>query len=366
MTIEIRFGAYPEDAVALTLSPLSETVCALEAIVNPRAHPLQLSWILDVRKHLPDSLHAEIRNLGFAYRDWQLGFFTPRLRNTIPTFEEELADLERLPLRTFVEECARAFTPWEAERDPTYEEVMKEPRVESMLLSHADVLDSRYVEVCRQLIHDPEGLRRRLLGLLEAFWTWRFSREWEQMQPELAADIERRARQLRHTDVFTLLRDLAPDATVIRHKKTVVFRRLPEDVVVDLTQGQHLLLVPSRFTRIKTRVECDPPWQPCLIYALEGVRLQHPPLPPERLQRALFALAHEVRLQILKLCKDGPKSTQELARALSLSEAAVSRHLKLLSEAELVEGRRESYYVMYRTHPEAVERVGGSLVSFLG
>lgn len=84
------------------------------------------------------------------------------------------------------------------------------------------------------------------------------------------------------------------------------------------------------------------------------------------MQRALFALGHEVRLQILKLCKEGPKSTQELARALSLSEAAVSRHLKLLSEAELVEGRRESYYVMYRTNLEAVERVGGSLASFLG
>ena len=366
VTIEIRLGASPEAAVTFNLSPLLEAVCALEAIVNPRAHPLQLHWVLETRKRLPRSLVSEIRNLGFAYRDWQLGFFTPRLREGLPAFDEELADIERLPMKTFVEECARAFTPWEAERDPTWDEVMRDDATQAMLLRHAERLDPRYVEACKELIGNPDRLRTRLVSLLGHFWERVFAGEWERIRPALLADVERRSQRLRETGVWTVLHEVAPDARIVPDRHLLIFHRLPEHVVVDLTQARPLLLVPSMFTRIKTRVECDPPWQPCLVYAYEGPLLRPPAVPPVPLQRMLSALAHEARLQILKLCKEGPKSTQELARALSLSEAAISRHIKILHDAGLVEARRDSYYVLYATRGNAVDRVTRHLRSFLG
>ncbi|QIA27566.1 metalloregulator ArsR/SmtB family transcription factor [Thermaerobacter sp. PB12/4term] len=366
MTIEIQLRANAEKAVTFNLSPLLEAVCALEAVVNPRAHPLQLHWVLETRKRLPPSLLAEIRKLGFAYRDWQLGFFTPRPREGVPEFHEELADIERLPMETFVEECARAFTPWEAERDPTWDEVMRDGATQAMLLEHARRLDPRYVQACEELIRSPDRLRRRLVALLDQFWECAFKGEWAHIRPALLADAERRSRRLGESDVWTVLHEVAPDARVVRDRHLLIFHRLPEDVVVDVTPSRPLLLVPSLFTRVKTRVECDPPWQPCLVYAFEGPLLRPPAQPPVALQRMLFALAHEARLQILKLCQEGPKSTQELARALSLSEAAISRHVKILHDAGLVKARRDGYYVLYASRKDAVESVSRHLRSFLG
>ncbi|ADU51832.1 regulatory protein ArsR [Thermaerobacter marianensis DSM 12885] len=366
MTIEFRLGGHPEKVVTFSLSPLLEAVCALEAIVNPRAHPLQLHWVLETRKRLPPSLLSEIRKLGFAYRDWQLGFFTPRPREGVPEFHEELADIERLPLRTFVEECARAFTPWEAERDPTWDEVMRDEATQAMLLRHAERLDPRYVEACRELIGNPDRLRTRLVDALGQFWERVFAREWERIRPALLADVDRRSRRLRETDVWTVLHEVAPDGRVVRDRHLLTFHRLPEHVVVDVSPTRPLLLVPSMFTRVKSRVECDPPWQPCLVYAYEGPLLRPPAEPPVALRRMLFALAHEARLQILKLCQEGPKSTQELARALSLSEAAISRHIKILHDAGLLQARRDGYYVLYATRRDAVERLARHLRGFLG
>ena len=48
------------------------------------------------------------------------------------------------------------------------------------------------------------------------------------------------------------------------------------------------------------------------------------------------ALADPNRRAILELLGDGARSVQELADALPISRPAVSRHLRLLKEAELV------------------------------
>ena len=44
------------------------------------------------------------------------------------------------------------------------------------------------------------------------------------------------------------------------------------------------------------------------------------------------ALADETRLQVLRLIAERPRSTQELAPLVGLSEAALSKHLRFLAE----------------------------------
>lgn len=365
MTIEIRLGQAPQEKLAFALSPLQEASCALEALVHPRRHPLQLGWVLRTRETLPGDLWKEIRTLSFAYRDWLLGFFSPTAADTVPDFRDELAGLARMPRDAFVAECARAFTPWEAERDPTPAEVRDDPRVQAMLLAHAAARDRLFVEPCRQLVEDPEALRSRMVRMLGAFWQGCFEREWQRLRPRLIEDVERRAPLLRQSDVFTFFRAIAPDCDIVRRRHALVFRRLPEMAVVDLADHAALLLIPSFFTRVATRVECDPPWQPSIVYAA-GVPGQDPsPLPPDGLQRVLKAVAHDTRMQILRLCDEEPRSTQELANALRLSEAAVSRHIKILEGAALLSRSRRSYYVLYRTARDPIRSIAPAMFAFL-
>lgn len=62
----------------------------------------------------------------------------------------------------------------------------------------------------------------------------------------------------------------------------------------------------------------------------------------------LKAAGEPTRLRLLVLCRTGERSVGELARAVGQSEPRVSRHLKLLSQAGLIERARRGQWVCYR------------------
>ena len=64
--------------------------------------------------------------------------------------------------------------------------------------------------------------------------------------------------------------------------------------------------------------------------------------------RWLRAAGEGSRLRLLALCAQGPLSVSELAETLRQSEPRVSRHLKILSEAGLIERHRQGQWVQYR------------------
>lgn len=68
----------------------------------------------------------------------------------------------------------------------------------------------------------------------------------------------------------------------------------------------------------------------------------------ERVVGALKAAGEQTRLRVLALLTEGELSVGELALALGQSQPRVSRHMKLLSEAGLVERAPEGAWVFYR------------------
>jgi DNA-binding transcriptional ArsR family regulator len=63
---------------------------------------------------------------------------------------------------------------------------------------------------------------------------------------------------------------------------------------------------------------------------------------------ALRAVAEPTRLRLLVLCARGELTVSELAQSLGQSQPRVSRHLKLLCEAGLLDRFREGSWVFYR------------------
>jgi len=69
---------------------------------------------------------------------------------------------------------------------------------------------------------------------------------------------------------------------------------------------------------------------------------------PDRVVNALRAAGEQTRLRALALLTEGELAVGELAQALGQSQPRVSRHLKLLTEAGLVERAPEGAWVFYR------------------
>ena len=70
---------------------------------------------------------------------------------------------------------------------------------------------------------------------------------------------------------------------------------------------------------------------------------------------ALDVLGEPNRRAILDLLRDGERAVGDLVDHLDVSQPAVSKHLRVLKEAGLVESRREAQRRLYRISPEPLE-----------
>lgn len=69
------------------------------------------------------------------------------------------------------------------------------------------------------------------------------------------------------------------------------------------------------------------------------------------------AIAHPARRTILVLLKEGEKPARELAEPFGVTFAAISQHLKILKEADLVSERREGRQRIYHIQPKPLREV---------
>ena len=75
------------------------------------------------------------------------------------------------------------------------------------------------------------------------------------------------------------------------------------------------------------------------------------------LQQTLKALADPTRREILNLLKSGTKSAGEISDHFDITAAAISRHLSLLKEADLIEDTREGKYIFYTLNASVLEEI---------
>ena len=69
------------------------------------------------------------------------------------------------------------------------------------------------------------------------------------------------------------------------------------------------------------------------------------------------AIAHPIRRAMLLDLKKGERSAGDLAAPFDITFGAVSQHLRLLEEAELVAVRREGRHRLYRLRPQPLKDV---------
>jgi DNA-binding transcriptional ArsR family regulator len=75
------------------------------------------------------------------------------------------------------------------------------------------------------------------------------------------------------------------------------------------------------------------------------------------MEAVLRAVADESRRTLLKTLASGPATAGDLAALLPIARPGVSRHLRVLREAGLVEVRKEAQRRVYLLRPEALAEV---------
>ena len=75
------------------------------------------------------------------------------------------------------------------------------------------------------------------------------------------------------------------------------------------------------------------------------------------LQQTLKALADPTRREILNLLKKGKLSAGEITEHFHITAAAISRHLSVLKDADLIEDTREGKYIFYELNASVLEEI---------
>ena len=75
------------------------------------------------------------------------------------------------------------------------------------------------------------------------------------------------------------------------------------------------------------------------------------------IQNTMKALSDPIRREILALLKPGRLPAGEIAGKFPISSAAISKHLSVLKEADLIRDSREGKFIFYELNTSVLEEV---------
>ncbi len=80
--------------------------------------------------------------------------------------------------------------------------------------------------------------------------------------------------------------------------------------------------------------------------------------------KSIKALGDETRWKILQLLSQNQYCVCALSNFIGISQSAISQHLKILREANLVIGEKRGYYTHYVIQKDEIKKAGIFLLDF--
>lgn len=81
-------------------------------------------------------------------------------------------------------------------------------------------------------------------------------------------------------------------------------------------------------------------------------------------QQRLTVISEPNRFRIVELLRDGPRPVGGIVDALDLGQPQVSRHLRLLADAGVVEATRQAQQRIYQLRPESMRELSDWMQGF--
>jgi DNA-binding transcriptional ArsR family regulator len=292
----------------------------VRALDEPGARALHLPWIEQTLPLLAD-LDLDVLRALTTTESYSPDFVNPPPSTPLAQLDDELEQVTRTPPQQVRAEILRTYG------------------------------DTSVPEVLRPFVERPAQALGQLRELVRTYWERALAPHWPRLRSLLEGDVLYRARRLADGGARRLFAEVHPEVH-FAHRELRILKRVELTVALE---GRGVVFVPSAFVWPRVVAIVEPPWQPTLIYPARGVGTlweHQQPTAPGALRRLLGK-----RRATILVALESPRSTTELARALSVTPGSVSQHLAVLVGAGLVHQHRVGRVVLYARSP-----IGDALV----
>ncbi|MFG1805676.1 DUF5937 family protein [Streptomyces sp. NPDC049040] len=359
MTLHIDIAGVPPERLRFAASPLAELTAMLHVLAAPAHHPQLAAWSAGVRAALRPELAERLWEAEFLWRSSRADFLMPARPR--PTLAEELDDVDRLDDDAYVTSALittcgsnRVFF---AGPSPLADSGARE-----RALDRAQARGTLQEAFAERLLEDPSGVRARVRETLRQCGEAFFDAAWPGIAAQLAADIRLKADLRARQGLGPALASVSAAVTLDRDGERILVDKLQDSATSARESG--VTFIPSVFGHPHLVSVHAPGRRPTLQYPVAESGASGP-VPLETVQLRLEALAHPVRLRLVRTLARGPHTTGELADAWGLTPPEVSRHLALLRRAGLLTSRRRGRYVHYALDLTAATTLGSDLLAAL-
>jgi DNA-binding transcriptional ArsR family regulator len=338
--------------IAFRTSSIYEMMLSLGALRSPS--PRHESWSQRLRDQLPRDLLLDV---DFLYSRFENGVLIMELAADyadhldVPGF---LAYLEQMSTPHFLfYVLGRLAPPEEMEKlEPTVESLLSlipvafpqgSPKTESRFRT-AGFLD---------LLAQPEAYRERLLRLWRLYWETYFAEQVKRYAALWDESIGEKSRALASQGALEFVKTLSDHP------------ELPDQIPAGYSTRE-ILLVPSYFAR-----------HPLMFFGYGSITIIYDCQLTEQRRQQLEILEHGIlavakalgdktRLQLLRFMVQDPHLYgRELSKLCHVSQPTISRHLRILKEAGLLEEKPVGNHITYQVLRERIEKLAPQLISYL-
>ncbi|RKT08938.1 DNA-binding transcriptional ArsR family regulator [Streptomyces sp. 1114.5] len=359
MSVTIDITGLPDERLLFTPSPLAELNAMLHVLAEPAHHPALHGWASSTTATIPPELSERLLEADFLWRSSRADFLVPGLPGA--TLADELDAVDRIDDELYV--TGALITTCGSSRLARAASPLTDPAANERARELALARGPRQAAFADRLLADPPAVRALVRRMLEDCESAFFADAWRRVLPALAADARHKADLLAHRGAAEAVAALSPAVGLEQGedgRRRIVIDKLQDNTTSAVDNGG-VTFIPTVFGRPHLLVVHAAGWRPVLQYPAAEADLPEP-VSLALVQQRLEALAHPVRLRLVRTMARGPHTTGELAAAWQLSAPEVSRHLAVLRKAGLLTTERRGRYMLYQLDLAGSARLGSDFL----
>ncbi|RRS01507.1 DUF5937 family protein [Glycomyces terrestris] len=357
MALRIDIGGLPPERLRFSVSPLAELTAMLHVLAEPAHHPHLAGWAAGVWARMRPELAERLKEAEFLWRSSRADFLIPARPR--PTLAEELDDVDKIDDEAYV--TAALVTTCGSHRlhfgAPS---PLTDAAARGRALGRAQARGALQEAFAERLLADPAAVRSRVRDTFEQCAEAFFEEAWSGLAAQLASDARVKGDLLRRRGVGAALASVSGAVALAPDGGAIIVDKLQDSATA--ADGAGVTFLPSVFGRPHLVAVYAPGWRPVVQYPVAEPDSPEP-ISLETVSLRLEALAHPVRLRLVRTLARGAHTTGELAHAWELTAPEVSRHLAVLRRAGLLTPERHGRYVRYGLNVSDLTALGPDLLA---